>query len=98
MKRILSLILALTSVVSLTACGGEKNEVADNTIKWFMQKPIENMEHQASVEEAANKIINEKLGLELKFNFIDSASWEQKTKLLQAILQFLCFSIINNAF
>jgi len=54
------------------------------TISWYMRKPIDNMKDQEAVEAEANKIIKEKINAELKFTFIDAASWEEKMKMMSA--------------
>lgn len=53
-------------------------------LSWYMRKPIDNMKDQELIEAEANKIIKEKINAEIKFNLIDSASWEDKMKLMSA--------------
>lgn len=77
-KSITSVLIILTMMISLVGCmgNGSKNDV--ETIVWYMPKPVSDMSHQQMVEDAANKIIEEKLGCRLHFEFIDSGSWNQK--------------------
>ena len=52
------------------------------TLQWYMLKPIDNETNQEAVEKAANEIIKKAINAEVHFNFIDSASWEQKMSLM----------------
>ena len=63
-----------------TKSSEEENKVAksDIVIHWYMPMPINNMDDQLLVEEAANKIIEEKLGFTLKFHFIESGNYTEK--------------------
>lgn len=54
------------------------------TLTWYMRKPIDNMKDQEAVEAEANKIIKEKINANLKFVFIDVASWDDKMKMMSA--------------
>lgn len=84
LNKIIALCLVAALLVSITGCGGDSEKQANNTIVWYMKKPVENLENQQGVEAEANKMIAEKLDAKLHFNMIDAASWEQKTKLLGA--------------
>ncbi len=46
------------------------------TIVWYMKKPVNDMSHQNMVEEAANRIIEEKIGARVKFEFVDNDEWD----------------------
>lgn len=83
-NKIIAICLAAASLISIAGCSGGSKQQTDNTIVWYMKKPVENLDHQESVEAEANKMIAESLDAKLHFNMIDAASWEQKTKLLGA--------------
>lgn len=53
-------------------------------LNWYMLKPMDNLKDQAIVEEETNKIFKEQINANLHFNFIDSAGWEDKMKLMSA--------------
>lgn len=91
-------LLTLTAALALSGCstatkepqaapamtegGGEtKNFVALN---WYLRKPIDNLKDQDAVEAEVNKIIKDKVNASLKVNFIDSAGWEDKMKVMSA--------------
>jgi putative aldouronate transport system substrate-binding protein len=63
----------------------EENPAKDFvTVSWYMRKPIDTMKDQELVEAEANKIIKEKINANLEFTFIDTASWEDKMKMMSA--------------
>lgn len=84
LTRFAAFALSAAMLVSVTGCSKNTGAGTDNTVVWYMMKPIDNIDHQKSVEEAVNKLIAEKLDAKVHFNLIDSASWDQKTKLLGA--------------
>ena len=81
MKKITRLIsmavCAALLTATLSACGGKQKSSAD-TITWYMRKPVSNMTSYDVVMGAANKIIKDKLGVELEFKFIESGMYDQK--------------------
>jgi len=60
--------------------GEETKEFAE--VSWYMLKPVDNLKDQALVEDEVNKIFKKELNASLRFNFIDSASWEDRMKLM----------------
>lgn len=102
-RRLSSVLLIIATALSMVSCAGLRTNNEMDTIVWYMPKPISNMSHQKMVEEAANKIIEEKLGCRLHFEFIDSGSWNQKMSvIIQSNEEFdICYdakeSFIANA-
>lgn len=88
--KLISMCLVLASLTTvLSSCGkdgvfgklfGKKDDVP--TIVWYMRSPVADMSQQAKVEEAANKIIEPKIGAKLQFKFIEAAAWEEKKNML----------------
>jgi putative aldouronate transport system substrate-binding protein len=82
LKAIMTLLICV-GTIGLSGCGTKDSKnSSDNTIHWYMRKPIETMDQQDLVEKEANKIINEKIGANLKFHFFDNASWDDKMNVL----------------
>lgn len=85
LKRFISALLctamAGTMAVGLTSCGGENGGEGD-VLLWYQlgDKPAD---HDMVMAEA-NKIIQEKLGVTLDLQYIDTASFTQKMKLKMA--------------
>ena len=80
-KKIGALVIMGTMLLGITSGCGSKTEELE-TITWYMPKPTGDLSHQDNVEREANKIFNEKLGVNLKFKFFDTASWEDKINLM----------------
>ena len=81
MKKFLKLTaMALTAVMSVTLAAGCGNsaDTEDDTIVWYMRKPISNMSSYDIVMEEANKIISEEIGMRLEIKFIESGMYDQK--------------------
>jgi len=67
----------------------EVNKAADPlekfvNLSWYIRKPIDTIKDQDAVEAEVNKTIKEALNANLRINFIDAASWEDKMKLMSA--------------
>ena len=82
-KKTVSALLAISVAASMiSGCGkvtGDKDK--NPQITWYMMKPIENMKSQPFVEDEVNKKLQDKVGARLKFNLVDSGSWEEKMNL-----------------
>ncbi len=86
-----------TMAVGLGGCNN--NEVVnDDTLLWYIfgDKPAD---HDIVMKEA-NKIIQEKIGMKLDLQYIDSASYQEKMKLKMAAGEEfdLCFTGYNNPY
>lgn len=84
-KRLLNGLICSIFIISVLCFSGcRSNEDTDKTvtIHWYMQKPVSDMSRQEEVEAEANKIIYEKLGVKLKFHFIEAASWGDKVNVM----------------
>ena len=85
LKRFISALLctamAGTMAVGLTSCG-ENNGGEGDVLLWYQlgDKPAD---HDMVMAEA-NKIIQEKLGVTLDMQYIDSASFQETTKVKMA--------------
>lgn len=79
--RVISVLL-IVAVIFTCVFTGCKQESGVETVMWYMPKPTNNLSNQANVEAEANKIIGEKLGVNLKFRFFDTAAWEDKINLI----------------
>ena len=83
-KKTVSALLAISVAASMiSGCGkvtGDKDK--NPQITWYMMKPIENMKSQPFVEDEVNKKLQDKVGAKLKFNLVDSGSWEEKMNLI----------------
>ena len=78
-KKAMAVLMAAGMTVSLmSGCGNTKTASGDNVIDWYMPKASDNESGQELVEKEANKIIEEKLGVTLKFHLIDSGSYDKK--------------------
>ena len=75
---------AAAAALVVSGCGGSKKEEASGSsdVVWYMPKTVSNLSHQAMVEEAANKLISEKLDARLKFKLIDSSMYDQKMNVI----------------
>lgn len=105
-KRLLSGLLSVALVVPVLCFNGcqKKEKTGDVvTVHWYMQKPVSDMSRQEEVEKEANKIIYEKLGVKLKFHFIEAASWQDKMNVMLSsgrdydIITTASAQFINNA-
>lgn len=61
---------------------GEEETKEFAEVSWYMLKPVDNLKDQAMVEDEVNNIFKEELNANLRLNFIDSASWEDRMKLM----------------
>ncbi len=81
MKRILALLLVFVMLFSLASCKfGKKKD--SNVITWYAfgdEQP-----DMAKVMEAANKIIEPKLGVKLDLKFIPASAYDQRMKMMMA--------------
>ena len=77
-RRAAALLLAAGMVLPFAAGCGTKKAEGDNVIDWYMPKANDNESGQESVENEANKIIEEKLGVKLKLHLIDAGSYDKK--------------------
>ncbi len=89
MKKCIKIISALLVLsIALAGCGNRTSGDKDGTteITWYMIKAFSDVKEaaQLEVEDAANKIIAKSLDAKVKFKLIDSASWEDKMKLMAA--------------
>lgn len=86
MKKFLSLVLVCVMIIGvlsiLSGCGSGEKDSESVTINWYMKKPVSDMSRQKEVEDVANKIIFEKLGIRLSFHFIESAAWKDRLNIL----------------
>lgn len=82
MKKTLSAVLAVAALASMATGLAGCNDQKGGTIKWVMlgDKPADN----DLVLEKANEIIEPELGLKLEMEFIDSAAFNEKTKMKMA--------------
>ena len=80
-SSVLSLAIAGTIAVGLSGCGNGNGE-SDDTLVWytFGDRPAD----MDIVLAKANEIIEEKIGMKLDMQFIDSASYQEKMKLKMA--------------
>ncbi len=86
MKRFVAVMLLAVMVFSFSACGRKDTAKDDGiyTVNWYMQKPVSDMSHQKSVEAEVNKILEERVGARIKFNFLDAAQWENRVNVMIA--------------
>lgn len=75
MKKLLAMLLAVTMVLSLAACGGAKTD-EDITITWYV--PGDKQADIGEVMEAASKITMEKIGVKLDVQFIDNGAFTER--------------------
>lgn len=89
MKRYIRLFAyVLAAALLLCSCtnSGDGNNAGKTEITWYLLKNFSDIkeETQLEVEAAANEIIGKSLDATIKFKLIDSASWEDKMKLMAA--------------
>ncbi len=74
--------------------GENKVAKSDIVIHWYMPMAGSNMDDQLLVEEAANKIVEEKLGFTFKFHLIESGNYTEKmTTMISTGEEFdICFT------
>ena len=85
MKRFFALLLVC--VLGLSTVGfaeGEPDNSEFVTLSFYFRRAIDNMSAQEEVEAAVNAILREKLNCELKLYPIDSASYNDKMRLMAA--------------
>lgn len=84
LKKIFSIILAVTLTLLVVGCGGgkEKNEGDTITLKWFV--PGDAQPDHALVMEEVNKLIEPKIGCKLDLQFIDLGSFAERMKMNMA--------------
>lgn len=103
LKQIVALVIAFTMISCLFTGCGEKTKDDTVVIHWYMKKPVSDMSRQSEVEEEANKIIYEKLGIKLQFHFIETAAWKNKVNVMMSsgsdydIISTSGSEFINNA-
>ena len=96
-------LLMLAGCVSALSGCTSKNKEEVTTIHWYMRKPVSDMSRQNEVEAAANEIIYNKLGVKLKFHFIEQAAWSDKVNVMMStgsdfdIITTASTEFINNA-
>lgn len=96
-------LLMLAGCVSTLSGCTSKNKEEVTTIHWYMRKPVSDMSRQNEVEAAANEIIYNKLGVKLKFHFIEQAAWSDKVNVMMStgsdfdIITTASTEFINNA-
>lgn len=81
MKRILALLLICIMAFSLVSCGGG-DDADGKVITWYAFG--EEQPDMAKVMEAANKIIEPKLGVKLDLKFIPASAYDQRLKMMMA--------------
>jgi putative aldouronate transport system substrate-binding protein len=95
------MVLALF-IVSMTGCvGGEPaSKSGVTTLVWYTMKLTDNMSSQEIVEREANKILEEKLGANISFRFIDRGNYYEKMNtIIAAGEEFdICFQSDVNHF
>ncbi len=81
-KRIISATLALTTLLSLSACKKENTKKSDseNSVRWLTAYSAPK-DHNV-VLEATNKLIKEKTGLTLDLTVIDTGAYGEKMNLM----------------
>ena len=81
MKKLITLLLAIAMVLPCVACkkGGEGADGEIPTIKWIV--PGDPEPDVATVMEAANAILAEKLGCKLDLQIIESSAYDERLKL-----------------
>lgn len=86
MKKKMFFAAAILSAAALivSGCGNDKKKDVSSSqdVVWYMPKTVSNLSHQAMVEEAANRLIGEKLDVRLKFKLIDSSMYDQKMNVI----------------
>ena len=88
MKRNLLKVIALCTVFCIAAslfagCATKKaSNSTEETIVWYMRKPVDNMSSYDLVLEEANKIIKEEIGAKLEIRFIESGMYDQKLNVM----------------
>lgn len=86
MKKKMFFAAATLSAAALivSGCGNDKKKDVSSSqdVVWYMPKTVSNLSHQAMVEEAANRLIGEKLDVRLKFKLIDSSMYDQKMNVI----------------
>lgn len=91
--KIAALVLACCTVVSFSGCTGSKDSDNKNTtLTWYF--PADETEEDADVYAAANKIIDEKLGVTVDFQPINIGDYTQKMQLKSSANEKfdLCFT------
>ena len=82
MKKVLSLLLVVILIFSLASCKFGKKKQDSNVITWYAfgdEQP-----DMAKVMEAANKIIEPKLGVKLDLKFIPASAYDERMKMMMA--------------
>jgi putative aldouronate transport system substrate-binding protein len=86
MKKLLSGVLILATVVGLVGCSGEKAKVKNtsevSTLTWLI--PGGKQTDVNSVMEAANKIIEPAIGAKLDLQFVDFGAYAERMKMNMA--------------
>ena len=83
-KRIFAAATLSAAALIVSGCGNDKKKDVSSSqdVVWYMPKTVSNLSHQAMVEEAANRLIGEKLDVRLKFKLIDSSMYDQKMNVI----------------
>ncbi len=77
LKKILSIPVFISVTLALCSCKTEKDI---SYIEWYIPRPTANMSNQGAVEEAANRIIYDKIGAKLRFQFVKN--FDEKMNIL----------------
>lgn len=80
MKTLLALLLVLVMVAGCFAGCAPKDEYP--VVTWYLMSSANNTRDLEAVSEAANKIFREKLGLEVKFYFLEGTNFAEKMNVM----------------
>ena len=97
MKKIITMLLAAAMLLPCAACkkGGEGSNGEIQTIKWIV--PGDPEPDIATVMEAANEILVEKLGCKLDLQIIESSAYDERLKLAMSGNGDFDLCYVNNA-
>jgi len=76
MKKLISFMLVVVMVLSFAGCGGETETDGSITLTWLV--PFSEQPDEALVETEISKITQEKLGVNVDLQFIDTAAYTER--------------------
>lgn len=91
-KRMICCFLAAATVAGMAGCGTKKQEALDDVPTLIYLVPGDPQSDEATVEDALNKILEEKIGAKIDLQFIDWSAWTEKTNLMFASNEYFDIS------
>lgn len=84
-KKIISMLLAAGLVLGAAGCGEKEKETsADKPVQLTWYLPGDQQEGMERINEAMNKILREKIGAEVKIQFIDQGAYQERMTMMMS--------------